>query len=261
VTEPEPFNHRKTCRHGEMLYNIHDIYIGRSLDLYGEYSEGEIDLFRRIVGPGQMVVEVGANIGAHTLFFARQVGSSGAVLAFEPQRVVYQTLCANLALNSVTHVDCRQQAVGAAAGQVVVPSIDYNREGNFGGLALGGHAQGERVPLVSLDGLNLGRCDFLKLDVEGMEQEALEGATATLSRLKPVLYVENDRREKSDSLIRCLDSLGYTMSWHAPPLFNPRNFFGNPRNVFGRIVSLNMLCLHRSRPRTIEGLEQVRVPR
>src|SRR5262249_13602917 len=79
-----------------------------------------------------------------------------------------------------------------------------------------------------------------------MEQAALEGATATLSRLKPVLYVENDRREKSESLIRCLDSLGYSMYWHAPPLFNPRNYFGNPRNVFGPIVSRNMLCINRS---------------
>lgn len=259
MTEPEPFNRRKTCRHGEMIYNIHDMYIGRSLDLYGEYSEGEIELFRRIVGRGQSVVEVGANIGAHTLFFARQVGSAGAVLAFEPQRVVFQTLCANLALNSVAHVDCRQQAVGAAAGEVVVPPIDYHREGNFGGLALGGHTQGERVPLVVLDALDLDRCDLLKLDVEGMEQEALEGATATLSRLKPVLYVENDRREKSESLIRCLDSLGYSMYWHAPPLFNPRNFFGNPRNVFGPIVSRNMLCVHRSRSARVEGLEEVRI--
>jgi len=257
VTDPAPFNRRKTCRHGEMLYNIHDVYIGRSLDLYGEYSEGEIDLFRRILHPGQTVVEVGANIGPHTLFFARQVGPTGAVLAFEPQRIVFQTLCANLALNSLTNVDCRQQAVGSAAGTIVVPPIDYRREANFGGLALGGHARGERVPLVTIDGLDLGRCDLLKLDVEGMEQAALEGATDTLARLKPVLYVENDRPDKSADLIRCLDTLGYAMYWHTPPLFNPRNFFDNPRNVFVNIISRNMLCVHRSRSDRIEGLESV----
>ena len=75
------------------------------------------------------------------------------------------------------------------------------------------------------------------------------------------MSVRNDRPEKSESLIRCLDSLGYSMYWHAPPLFNPLNFFGNPRNVFGRIISRNMLCVHRSRSDRIVGLEEVRVRR
>ncbi len=69
------FNRQKACRYGQMLYNLNDQYIGRSLDLYGEFSEGEVDLFRQIVKPGQIVVEVGANLGAHTVFLARQVGT------------------------------------------------------------------------------------------------------------------------------------------------------------------------------------------
>jgi FkbM family methyltransferase len=260
VIESESFNRQRACRYGEMLYNIHDMYIGRSLDLYGEFSEGEMELLGPLLRPGQVVVEVGANIGTHTLFFARHVGPTGAVLAFEPQRVVFQTLCANLVLNSITNVDCRQLAVGAVAGEVVVPSIDYRREQNFGGLALGGYQEGERVPLVTIDGLSLGRCHLLKVDVEGMEQAVLEGATATLSRLKPILYVENDRREKSADLVRFLDAQGYAMYWHAPPLFNPRNFFNNPQNVFGNIISRNMLCLHKSGPHKVEGIEAVQVP-
>ncbi len=154
-TQPEPFNRLKACRHGQMLFNVNDIYIGRSLDLYGEFSEGEIELFRQIVRPGGVVVEVGANIGTHTLFFAAQVGPTGVVLAFEPQRIVFQTLCANLALNSHSNVFAFQQAVGAAAGTVVVPSIDYRRSGNFGGLELGAYQQGEQVPVVTLDSFAL----------------------------------------------------------------------------------------------------------
>ncbi len=126
---PVPFNRLKQCRHGQMLYNIHDMYIGRSLDLYGEFSEGEIDLFRQVVRPGAVVLEIGANIGSHTIFLAAQVGAGGAVLAFEPQRVVFQTLCANLALGSHSNVYAFQQAVGAAAGSIVVPSIDYHQTG------------------------------------------------------------------------------------------------------------------------------------
>ena len=78
--------------------------------------------------------------------------------------------------------------------------------------------------------------------------------------MKPILYVENDRREKSAALIRRLDALGYALHWHAPPLFNPRNFLENPHNVFGRIISCNMLGLHRSAPRAFDGLAPVQIP-
>jgi FkbM family methyltransferase len=243
-----------------MLYNVHDTYVGRSLDLYGEFSEGEAALFQQILKPGMVVVEAGANIGAHTVLLAQTVWPGGAVLAFEPQRIVYQTLCANLALNSITNVDCRHAAVGKAPGELIVPPIDYHRDGNFGGLGLGSYSAGERVPVVALDGLDLRRCDLLKVDVEGMEREALEGATATVARCRPLLYVENDRPEKAAALIRTIDALGYDLSWHCPPLFNPNNFAGNTQNVFGRTVSRNMLCCPRGGRYHMSGFQAVEVP-
>src|SRR5258707_14359705 len=111
------FNHLKACRYGHMLYNIHDVYVGRSLDLYGEFSEGEVGLFRQLVKPGDLVLDVGANIGTHTLFFSQRIGATGRVLAFEPQRIVFQTLCANLAINSATNVWCYPHAVGGEPGE------------------------------------------------------------------------------------------------------------------------------------------------
>jgi hypothetical protein len=79
-------------------------------------------------------------------------------------------------------------------------------------------------------------------------------------RLKPILYVENDRRDKQAALIRCIDELDYHMYWHTPPLFNPHNYAGNPQNVFANIVSLNMLCCHKSLPQQIVGGTKVEVP-
>ena len=57
----------KDCRHGRLSYLLHDAYIGRSLDVYGEYSEGELELFRQLLRPGDVAVDVGANIGALTV--------------------------------------------------------------------------------------------------------------------------------------------------------------------------------------------------
>ncbi len=256
----EPFLRLKACRHGQMLFNVHDQYIGRSLDLYGEYSEGEIDLFRQLVRDGDVVLDVGANIGAHTVFLAQHVGPHGFVFAFEPQRVVFQTLCANVALNQLTNVDCRQAAVGAAAGEVVVPEIDYRRFANFGGLSLDGWEQGRLVPVVTIDQLQLSRCEFIKVDVEGMEEQVLRGARETLSRLRPLLYVENDRNDKSRELIGLLLECDYLLYWHTPRMFNPDNVLGNATNEFGDIVSHNMLCIHRDVPHDIQGLRSVELP-
>src|SRR5258708_30968101 len=243
-----------------MLYNIHDVYVGRSLDLYGEFSEGEVGLFRQLVKPGDLVLDVGANIGTHTLFFSQRVGATGRVLAFEPQRIVFQTLCANLAINSATNVWCYPHAVGGEPGEVFVPALDYRRENNFGGLSLGAHSEGEPVPVVSLDGLGLGRCDLIKIDVEGMERAVLAGAVHTVRRFRPLLYVENDRAERPADLIRFIDELGYSMYWHCPTLYNRHNYFGNPVNVFGNLVSANMLCVHRNAPSQLEGFRAVQVP-
>ncbi len=55
------------ARHGDFAYNHHDIYIGRSLEKYGEFSELEVDLFQQICREGDIVIEVGANIGTHTV--------------------------------------------------------------------------------------------------------------------------------------------------------------------------------------------------
>ena len=252
-------NELKICRYGQMLFNRYDRYIGRSLQVYGEFSEGECDVFRQIVQPGHTVVEVGANIGAHTVPLAQWVGTTGKVIAFEPQRVVFQTLCANVALNNLLNVHCLQQAVGSEPGSIVVPHIDYQSENNFGGLGLGSFTRGESVPLVTIDSLNLTACHFLKLDVEGMERDAILGARETLEKFKPVLYVENDRKDQSDALVRTLDEFGYAMYWHLPPYFNPKNFAGHSENIFGNLVSKNMICFHQSLSHQIDA-QRVEVP-
>jgi FkbM family methyltransferase len=259
MIEFDQFNKLSECRYGRMLFNKNDVYIGRSLDAYGEFSEGEIDLFRQVVNEGSFVVEVGANIGTHTLFFARQVGLAGTVVAFEPQRIVFQTLCANMALNSVTNVQCHQKAVGAELGEIHVPALDYSRAENFGGLSLEGCQQGEPTPLVTVDSLKLSRCTLIKVDVEGMERQVLEGAAKTIAACLPILYVENDRREKAAELVRYIDGLGYAMYWHLPPLFNATNFLKNPQNIFGNIVSANVICVPKSRPHSLERFQPVQL--
>ena len=244
-------NKIKDCRHGRFMYLPNDAYIGRSLDVYGEYCEGEIDIFRQLLRPGDVAMDVGANIGALTVGMARMVQSAGAVVAFEPQRAIYDILCNNLRLNKITNVRALRQAVGSAPGVIRVPPLDYQQMDNFGGVALGG-AAGEEVDIVTIDSLGLPRLRILKIDVEGMECEALTGARATIGRLQPALYLENDRRDQSPKLISLVFELGYRLWWHITPLFNPKNFFGNPQNIFGNTLSFNVIGFPRDNPPVLD---------
>ncbi|HWP16656.1 MAG TPA: FkbM family methyltransferase [Xanthobacteraceae bacterium] len=235
----------KDCRHGKLMYLLNDAYIGRSLDVYGEYSEGEVDLFRQLLRPGDVAVDVGANIGALTVPMARLVQPNGTIVAFEPQRAIFDILCNNLRLNALANVQAFRRAAGSTPSTIRVPALDYGRTDNFGGVALGGPS-GEEVQLVTIDSLALPRLRLLKVDVEGMEHDVITGARATIERLRPAVYVENDRAEHSQRLIMLLFDIGYRLWWHITPLFNPKNFFGYPRDIFGDVVSFNMLGFPRA---------------
>ncbi|WP_376093369.1 FkbM family methyltransferase [Roseomonas sp. CCTCC AB2023176] len=233
----------RACRYGPMLYNARDRYVGGCLDTYGEFSEAEVDLFAQVLRPGMTALDVGANIGAHTLPMAQFVGPKGVVVAYEPQRIIFQTLCANLALGGMENVVAHWAAATARPGTVRVPRPDYSVPGNFGGVALHGDAAAtEEVAGLPVDSLDLVACHFIKVDVEGMEAEVLDGAAATIARHRPLLYLENDRAPGSQALLGRLLGWGYRCWWHLPPLVRAPNHAGEGANIFPGIVSVNVFA-------------------
>ena len=245
------------CRYGHMLFLGNDRFVGRSLAAYGEFSELECRVFRQLVGPGDLVVEAGANVGAHTLCLGRRTGADGRVLAFEPQATIHRLLRANVALAGLRNVVTRCAAVGAAPGSLPMPVPDYDAPGNFGGVSALDAAGGAETPVVAVDDLDLERCALIKADVEGMEGEVIAGAARTIARLRPALYVENNRRDRSPALLGALLDLDYRVWWHLPPIFNPRNYRRVRRNLFPRIVSFNLLCLPAERRTQVQGMRPV----
>lgn len=235
-------------RDGWMLYNKNDQYVGASIEHYGEFSYEEMQLFLQIVTEGSYIIEVGANIGAHTLGLSKQIGSTGKLYAYEPQRIVFQNLCANMSLNACLNVYCFEQAVSNAKSHITLPEIDYAKQGNFGGIAIEEFTTGHPVQVVVLDEAlaDIPRLDLIKVDVEGMESKVLGGARTLINKHHPMLYVENDRLEKSQALIELIQALDYRLFWHIAPLYNPQNYAGNPVNIFGKVGSYNMLCFHKS---------------
>jgi FkbM family methyltransferase len=250
----------KRCRHGAMLFFSNDHYVGRSLDLYGEFCEGEYELFATILRPRMTVVDAGASIGVHTVALAELVGPSGQVFAFEPQRALYHLLCGNLALNGHSRVSAFQAGLASTARSIVVGVAEASEPIIWDGALDAQSPPCEQVPTTPLDSFDLVQCHFIKVDVDGMELDALKGASETLAKHHPVLYVANDRRSNSPDLIQWLLDRHYRLYWHLPPLYNPQNYFQDSMNVFAGIVSTNMLCIPASLDANIENFREITSP-
>ncbi len=254
--DPNGFNELRMCRTGPMLYNKNDIYMGGSLQKYGEFSVGEQDVF------SQIVRRSAGRRGRRE--YRRPHGGAcapgrrdGEVHAFEPQRIVFQNLCANLALQPMHQRICPAGGRRREAGTITVPHLDPAVRDNFGGVSLQGVTFGESVPLITLDSLDLPACQLLKVDVEGMEVEVLKGSEQLIETHRPMMYLENDRVERSEELLRIVERLDYSAYWHFPPRFQSENYYGDAENVFGNIASVNILCVPRETNFPVAGLRQV----
>jgi FkbM family methyltransferase len=236
------------ARHGTMLVNLNDQYMGQGLAEYGEYSQIECNFILQWLPLQRDAVEVGANIGCHTLPIAKALTlHRRRLMAVEPQPVIFQQLCANLSLNHVRNVHAVPKACAPQRSTLYFSRQDYDQAGNFGAVRLRERAgdADEKVEALPLDELLDDRWDvgLLKIDVEGMESAVLNGAMRTVARCRPVIYLENDQTDRSRRLIEQLWGMDYELWFHLPPLFNPDNFAGESENLYQTVVSINMLCL------------------
>lgn len=262
MTVPQQYNHLTQTRYGALMFNRFDAIVGRSIELYGEFAEREISVLDQTVSAGMVALDIGAGIGLHSLFLARKVGPAGRILSFEPRRLMFQTLCGNMAINSISNVHCWNAAVGGYMGEITVEPQDHQRVADMRTATLTTSGEGERVPLLSIDSLQLNRCDFIRISQPGMEDDLLAGAQATLMQFRPTLYIEGGCTAiQEQAILRRLDAAGYNMHWHEPELFNPQNFAGNHENIFGRTASRNLLCIDSRISRELVGFRSARVSR
>jgi FkbM family methyltransferase len=248
-----------------MLFDAHDTFIGRALDLYGEYSWAEVMVLEQMAdecllhrGRAPVVLEAGSHIGTLTLPMARRASQ---VYAFEPQRLVFQMLCANLAMNGILNASARQAVIGAGVGSMVVPVVEAFPDGttNSGGLQLKLATEGDQVPMVSVDSLE-GDFDLIRADIEDMEIDLLRGAVETINRCRPIMMLEANHRAQSDELLTLLSDLDYECFWHFPPIYQDDNHKKNSTNDFFQgCVSLNLLCTPRESRIELEGFAKARI--
>ena len=237
-----------------------DFYISKSLEIYGEWSFEEIDVIGKIITKSDTIVEAGANIGAHTVFLAKDVVPDGKVFAFEPRRIIFQTLCGNLAVNGIENVHAFLCGLGEKAENQTEAKMDFSLKLNAGGYSLGSiPGNDENIKVEKLDDIinASDRIALIKADVEGYELKLLMGAANLIERDRPFLYLENDKVESSPELISYIWGLKYDIWFHVVPLFNPSNRANTEQNIFSNIVSINIICAPHEKNFDITNLSKI----
>lgn len=258
---PQPALRVVRTAFGPMIVPAYDTVVSRCLLLYGEWAFAEMALLGPLLREGDVIVDCGAHIGAHSLFFARRVGAKGLVFSFEPQRLLFQHLCGNVSLNGFSNVVAFWAALGEKSGVIRPPEIDPAKPQNLGGRAMDTGTPGSmQVPVMTVDGLKLPRCRLIKIDAEGMERAVIQGGTEAIRHHRPLLYVENNKQDRSAALVGAIGDLGYRLYWHFSPYFRPGNFNKRTENAFPNTADPNMLCLPVEVEAALPGLDPVQGP-
>jgi FkbM family methyltransferase len=207
--------------HGTMILSRFDHHtppmgepfgVGQRLLETSMFDPGDITLAVQLLqarrqhhGDGVVVLDCGANIGVHTVEWAIAMTGWGKVIGIEAQERVFYALAGNIAINNVFNATAMHAAVAASSGVMKIPTPDYFAPASLGSLELKRTAAPEyigqvidysdaalsAVRMVALDDLGQDRVDLIKIDIEGMELEALEGAQTLIARHHPILIVES----------------------------------------------------------------------
>ena len=234
--KPSPFVLMST-QHGSMIINRNDYHKTSDNRAYGVgyqlmnrscYDPNDVQLILELLklrhqayGGGVIALDCGANIGVHTVEWANLMTNWGEVLAFEAQEKIFYALAGNIILNNCLNASAKHLALGSSNGKIKIPEPDYLMPASFGSFELKKRAKNEfigqaidyanatkEIDLITLDSLNLDRVDLIKIDVEGMEEEVLNGAIKLISTHKPIIFIEVIKSNKQE-LKSILDGFNY----------------------------------------------------
>lgn len=187
---------KKTKIFGKYIfyYLVNDKYVGQRIALE-KYEPYETQLILRQTKKGNIVIDVGANIGYYTVLLADKVGKTGKVYAFEPDKVNFEILKKNIEANNLKNVEIINAAVGSKAGKLKL----HKSKENLGdhklyktplGSAASPLDEGETVKIIKLDDFIKEKMDLMKIDTQGWEPEVIEGAKKIISKNKPIMFLE-----------------------------------------------------------------------
>lgn len=183
-----------------------------------------LTLCRQYRGDGVVMFDAGANIGAYTIAAARTMINWGEVIAVEAQERLFYALAGNIVINNLSNAKAIWSALSDKKGTIDISIPNYDVPASYGSLELIQKETSENigqllektqeVPSITIDSLKLNRCDYLKLDVESMEELVLAGAKKTIKSCKPIVQIEviKSDREKIQKFFEQLDYIFFNLN-------------------------------------------------
>lgn len=202
--------------YGPIIFPRRDTMIAPNVAHDGWWEKDEIELLRWFIvncfaGEREIeILDIGAYTGVYTIALARFPFPRLTVHAFEPQREIFDMLSATVELNGLDNVRCHHKAVSEESGRLIrFQAVDYDAPANFGSVEIEPVAlpdfdgrrlahRTEEVETLSIDDLGLGKVRLVKIDAEGMEHKVLAGASATIRRCRPLIFVEHEKTDFGD---------------------------------------------------------------
>lgn len=166
-------------------------WIGAQIVYLGEYEDYIKDTFKKYISKNDTVLDIGANIGFHTLYFSELVGDTGKVIAFEPVPSTFNQLIKNISLNRYHNITPLNIALSNRNEDLFIHVNDADNNPGANNLFNLGDTKIECKK--GDDIINENKIDFIKIDVEGYELYALEGLQRTIEKQKPKIVFEFDK--------------------------------------------------------------------
>jgi FkbM family methyltransferase len=228
--------------HGTMACLKNDAVLGQWLKKYGEWSQGENIIMSNFVSKGDIVIDIGANIGTTVLSLSKQVSSEGKVLAFEPQSLMAQCLQTNLTLNDITNVVVDSAAVSNKNGWTFLNDATFSGIGRYGEAGISD--TGTRIKTIKLDEVEVPKCSLIKIDVESYEWEVIQGGQKFLRKHKPVLYMEaKNNVDGTKKYLKWLFDNGWRCYWHFAFWYRKNNYKNDSNDMKPGTGDMNILAV------------------
>lgn len=230
-----------------------DDYVGRAMFAIGDLDRKVSRTIRQFVGKGERVADIGANLGLCTLQLAALVGPTGEVVAFEPNPAMLSLLARSIELNRLVNVKVHACALGPSDGvaNLGVPSTHAGKASLV--VADGVDVRSVSVPVRSIDsivGSQDRRLGFVKMDVEGFEEQVLRGAEGLLKRCPPEAWIfemhEMPAMPQQSSLIATFSAAGYELFSITAGALRIRYVRIPEHGLFKRPPGHDVLAVHRN---------------
>lgn len=189
------------------------------IDMLGSNDSFEIDVMKKLLRPGFVCLDVGANVGAYALNMSTEVKEEGIVYAFEPSPETFKVLKENVRSSGLKNIVLHEYAVGDKPGEAILHVAFQSGLTGIGDTGRGTIVSKISVPMITLDNFvekeSISRVDFLKIDVEGFEPAVLKGSRNMLANSNMKIFTELDETNAASNgfdrqdIISWMSSLGY----------------------------------------------------